>query len=186
MSYGRGPLDFSRTVRITKLAWSQVKSRVLYPTFQNDGMYNANSEAYRVTEKIFDVFYRNVLEDGALPVVVIFPDTVDQPRSRQHKPLRYTPLLNHFNSNGYRYIDVLNAIQPHESRYRMEDLSARFGHYTPLGNQIVAEYMLEQLKHLDLLDPNEVKQKIAAERKRLGIGGEPPERSDRWRRASTI
>lgn len=169
MGYDAGPLDFSPSVRLTKMFWATLKEQVLYPAYGFNGVYNPRSEAYRVTEKIFDEFYRKVLEDGALPIILIFPDTIDQQRSRDHKVRRYTPLLEHLNQQRYRFIDVLKAFEPHESRCRLDELLGAFGHYTPLGHQITASYILERLKGLDLMTPEEVSASVAAERQRFAI-----------------
>ncbi|MBZ5609176.1 MAG: SGNH/GDSL hydrolase family protein [Acidobacteriia bacterium] len=122
MSYGQGPLDSLPSVRLAKIAWATAKKQVLYPLLDREGVYNPNSEAYQVTEKIFDAFYRKVLEDGALPIIVIFPNTTDQQRNRDRKPRCYAPLLKHFNAEQYRFVDLLNAFQPYQSRYQLQDL----------------------------------------------------------------
>ena len=90
---------------------------MINPIFKLDGMYSIRSEAYEVTTKIFDVFYRKALEDGALPTILIFPDIHNQRRSRQGKQCRYFPLLDDFHSKEYRLIDALRALEPHESKY---------------------------------------------------------------------
>jgi hypothetical protein len=167
MAYGKGPLDFLPSVRIAKIFWTTVKKQVLHRNFDRNGMYNAKSEAYQVTEKVFDAFYRKVLEDGALPIILILPEPRDMQRSRSHLIPRYTPLLSHLNAEHDRFVDALKAFEPYESRYRIEDVSQNWGHYTPLGNQIVADYILGQLKTFDLLDPGKVRDAIATERERL-------------------
>ncbi len=60
-------------MRFFKVFISKMKKRFLYP-----GMYDEDSEAYEITLKIFDAFYHKALTDGALPVIVVFPDGSDQ------------------------------------------------------------------------------------------------------------
>jgi hypothetical protein len=134
-------------------------------------MYNPRSEAYRVTVKILEAFHRDVLANGALPVILIFPDLTDQLRSREKKPRRYTPLVSELRRRGYHYIDVLGAFEPRESRVTVQDLTRRWGHYSPLGQQIVAAYIDTQLRYLDLLDPARIEAAVQAERQRAGVAG---------------
>jgi hypothetical protein len=123
--YNRGRLDFLPSVRFAKIFWGTLNKRMANQIFKSDGMYNVKSEAYEVTVKIFDAFNRNALENGALPVIIIFPDINDQWRSRKKEERRYAQLLDHFRSKKYRFIDTLGALEPHESRYTVNDLVRR-------------------------------------------------------------
>jgi len=167
INYSRGPLDFLPSVRLGKVFLGQVNQRVINPIFNLDGQYNTKSEAYRITTKILDAFYQKALDNGALPVILVFPDRNDQARSRQGEIRRYTTLLEHFRSKGYRYIDTLNALEPYNSRYSVAQLTVAWGHYSPIGNTIIANYILAQLKAWDLLDPSKLNQAVQQERQRL-------------------
>lgn len=169
INYNKGTFDFLPSVRFAKVSWYKLNKRVVNPIFKLNGMYSVESEAYNVTVKIFDAFYRKVLENGALPVIIIFPDTNDQLRSRKKKNRRYTPLLNNFRSKGYRYIDTLEALEPHESHYTVDVLVVKWGHYSPVGNKIIARYIFSQLKKWNFTNPSKLKETIKLERRRLGL-----------------
>jgi hypothetical protein len=171
-NYNKGAFDFLPTVRFTKLFWSTLNKKRLNPIFQQDGMYNVQSEAYEVTLKVFDAFYRKVLENGALPIIVIFPDINDQRRSRNEQERRYTPLLKYFHDKGYRFIDVLGALEPYESDYTVEELTRAWGHYSPLGNKIIAEYIFTHLETWHLKDQSKVKEAVRLARKQVGIAAQ--------------
>lgn len=98
--YAAGPFDFSPTVRLVKMVAARIQKSRQRPIFTNDGRYDQQSEAYEITVKIFDAFYRKVLEAGALPIIVVLPDVNDQHRSREGKPRRYAVLLDYFNAKG--------------------------------------------------------------------------------------
>jgi len=166
-NYNRGAFDFLQSVRLIKTLWHYLEIKVLNPIFNLDGMYNVNSEAYDVTVKIFDSFYLKVLENGALPVILIFPDINDQQRSRDKRKRRYTPLINYFRSKGYRFIDTLGALEPYESRYTVDELVENWGHYSPVGNRIIAEYIYLHLQNWDLLNLAKLKEEIKVERERI-------------------
>ena len=166
VSYNKGPFDFFPSVRFAKVFWGNFKARLLNPIFKLDGMYNVKSEAYAVTVKIFDAFYGKVLENGALPIILIFPDFNDQERSRQKRERRYAPLLDYFRTKKYRFIDLLGALEPHESHYTIDELTERWGHYSPLGNKIIAGYIYAHLRNWDLTDPSKLEHAVQEARVR--------------------
>lgn len=167
--YPAGPLDFSPSVRLAKMLAGEIRKASHIPVFTADGRYEERSEAYEVTVRIFDAFYRRVLENGSLPVIVVLPDTNDQRRSREGKPRRYAPLLEYFRSRGYRYIDALAALEPVQQRYTIGDLSVQWGHFSTLGNDIVARYLLERLVNWRLDEAPNVNAAAASERQRFGV-----------------
>ena len=168
--YKQGAVDFLPTVRLTKMFWSAIKQNVFNPPiFNRRGMYNVESEAYEVTLKIFDAFYSKVLENGALPIIVIFPDRNDQELSRQKQTRRYTPLLNYFRTQKYLFIDTLDALEPYESQHTIKELTRAWGHYSPLGNKIIAEYILGRLKAWHLTNLSKVEESIQVERNHAGL-----------------
>lgn len=168
-NYNQGAFDFLPTVRFTKIFWSTLDKKILKPIFTLDGMYSVESEAYEVTVKIFDAFYQKVLENGALPIILIFPDLNDQRRSRKKEECRYTPLLNYFRSKRYYFIDTLGALEPYESQYTVDDLVEKWGYYSPLGNKIIAEYISTHLKNWDVTDLSKLKEAIQVARKHLDV-----------------
>lgn len=169
VGYSRGPLDFSPLVRLSKEFVSKIKKQILMPIFTISGMYSTRSEAFELTKRIFDEFYREVLTDGSLPVILIFPETSDQRRSRAGKTRRYQPLITYLDLAGYPYIDILDAVAPYEPTHSMRDLTVQWGHFSPLGNQIIAEYIEQYLIEHYSLDVKKVSLAIERERERLGI-----------------
>ena len=169
INYDRGSLDFLPSVRFVKIFWHAYKKTLSNPIYHLDGSYNTDSEAYLVTMTILDEFYRKSLENGALPIILVFPDIVDQWRSRQEKPRRYQAFLETFRSKGYRFIDALEALEPYQKKYTVKQLTRNWGHYSPVGNEIVAEHIHEQLQSWDFTSLSTVKAAIVAEQQRLGI-----------------
>lgn len=164
MGYRKWVLDFLPSVRVFKVFISKIKKVALYPIFNYWEMYDEDSEAYEITLKIFDAFYHKVLAGGALPVIVVFPDSGDQRRSRAKITRRYVPLLDEFRARGYRFIDLMDALEPIESRHTIEELTVAWGHFSPLGNRILAEYMLDRLRTWGYLSRPNVKEAIRRER----------------------
>lgn len=144
--YGDGALDFLPSVRLLKLAGAELRKRLQTPIYTPDGRYDERSEAYHVTLRLLDRFHADVLARHALPIIVVFPDLNDQKRSRAGKPRRYASMLAYLASRGYRVIDLMDALEPEQGRYSVDDLSVQWGHYSKLGNEIVAGFILERLK----------------------------------------
>ena len=165
--YRAGPFDFSPTVRLGKIAVALIRKRSHTPILTRDERYEPRSEAYRLTVAIFDEFYRKVLEDGALPVIIVLPDINDQRRSRDGLPRRYEVLLENFRAKGYRYVDALEAFVPVESQHTVDDLVVTWGHFSKLGNDIVARHVLSELSEMGIDTAPRADSAAATESQRL-------------------
>ena len=167
MGYTRGPLDFLPSLRLAKIVRSTIRDRVLHPVFTPDGIYRTDNEAFRLTEAIMDAFYREVLQEDVLPILVVFPDIGDQRRNRRGEPRRYAPLLERLDAKGYATIDVLDALEAVEPQHSVDELVVAWGHYSPLGSDIVAQFLVRTLRERGLLDTASVARAARAERARL-------------------
>lgn len=139
--YASNIFDWSPTVRLAKIATYEIKKKSPSENIVINGQYNEKSEAFRVTTKIFDEFYNEVIDNGAMPIILIFPDESDVLRYQQQKEKIYSPLLSFFISRGYKYIDLMYAFDGAD----VKDLFA--GHYTPLGNMLVAKHIHNYLNN---------------------------------------
>lgn len=141
-----GVVDASAAVRLVKLAREQ-----LSPSggILRRGDYNVESEAFRVTIGLLSTFYETALRDGAQPVILVFPERSDLDRFRSAHTKRYAPLLQALAAKGYRVVD---AMTPLDALGKAHPAGALIpSHFTPLANQLVAEYLLEQLRNFDLV-----------------------------------
>jgi hypothetical protein len=169
ITYQAGPFDVLPSVRFAKIFSYYVRKSLLDPIISVRGVYDVDSEAFKVTLAIFDAFYREVLTNGAMPIVVVLPDINDQRHNRAKRERRYRPLLDTFKQREYRFIDVLDAFEPEESRYSIGQLTAAWGHFSPLGGRLAARYVLQQLRDWDYLDVDTVRDAMRAEQQRLNI-----------------
>ncbi|MGI9257829.1 MAG: hypothetical protein ACR2QQ_03250, partial [Gammaproteobacteria bacterium] len=81
-----------------------------------------------------------------VPVIVLFPQRIDLVQSRDTASARYSPLISHFLAESYEFIDLIDALEDHDAS---NDFDALFehGHYTPLGNRVVAEHILDRVEN---------------------------------------
>ena len=160
MRYLEGRFDFLPSIRFAKILLNTLSRKTSISIYRHDGYYNIESEAFKITTHIFDAFYHDVLENGALPVILIYPDLNDQIRSRDKKERRYTPLLDYFRSKDYYYIDLLDALEHYESSFTIDDFVEDWGHFSPLGNMIIAEFIYKKLNNRGLTNISKLRETI--------------------------
>jgi hypothetical protein len=144
--YIAGPFDWSPTVKLTKIIISKARKNLSNNVIIKNGYYNANSEAFKVTKKIFDQFYGEIINHNSTPIIVIFPNKADIIRYQTQKTKRYSPLLSYFDSRGYRYIDLLGALGERDAKELV------VSHYTYAGNELVAEHIKTYLDNMSKQD----------------------------------
>jgi hypothetical protein len=81
------------------------------------------------------------MRQGALPVIIVFPQMSDLRYFKEGEKRKYKPLLSYFDQKGYLYIDLIQALK------HMPDAQIDFdGHYTAEMNQIVADSLYDFLE----------------------------------------
>ena len=142
-------LDFSPSVRLFKLLYYTMYNRYLEYSgrtiYDKNGAYNQNSEAFRICTKLFDEFYYSAQKNKSLPIIILFPGPSDVERYHKNRIKDYSPLIQYFNSRGYRYIDLLDAFEKYGVSSHSDDLYGK-SHHAPLGNLYVAKAILDYLK----------------------------------------
>lgn len=140
------PLDVSATVRLAKLTASvlqrrSTRHRVLF------GRGDDRPEAFRVTTQLFEAFYSEVERNGDVPVILLFPSWDDLRRRWDGRDVSYATLMAHLDEAGLRHLDLAPAFDRSEERFVRGDLFGS-GHYSPLGNRLVARYLQAELARL--------------------------------------
>ena len=164
--YLAGPMDRLPSVRLLKIATRSVKER-LNPVVTSEGSYAVSSEGFRLTTTLLEEFHCAALQHESLPVIVIFPDLGDFARHRSHQTKRYEPLLEHLKIKGFRYLDGLDAFVAHDPNVRVDQLTVgKWGHYSRLGNEIVAKYRQRSLNDQGLVSRDIIKTLARAAREK--------------------
>ncbi len=148
--YHRGRFDFLPSVRFFKiLHWNFIEVPSDERIIKN-GIYNTEAEAFRITLKIFELFYNDVESEKALPVILIFPKKKDIYQYRKNNIKSYVPLIEFFKSNDLRFVDLMHAFEKFGHSYDTDDIFGKV-HYSPAGNRMVAEYLLQYLEKQGLI-----------------------------------
>ena len=167
--YHSGKFDFLPSVRLFKICKSRLALRISSnsPT-SSKGVYNVNSEAFIVSAKIIDEFYREVLSNNALPVVILFPPASDLTTHNNGQIKSYEPLVDYLIDKRYRYIDMINGFNDkgYVGELEIRDLFVK-GHYSEKGNEIVVRYISDYLKNNNLLDMESIHRETEKERLRI-------------------
>jgi hypothetical protein len=150
--------DFLPSVRFARVILDQYFDQPIYLHDQ----YNTRSEAYQVTFRVLDQFYREALAHGSLPIIVLFPQRREIRLHRDGKPVTYQPLLDELRRKGYRVIDLADGFQKYDPQ--LELLKTRFVHYPAEGNKIVAEWIRDVLAQQGLTSPDGVRKTLATTR----------------------
>ena len=108
--------------------------------------YVPGTEAFEVLTAVLTQFADEVRADGATPVVLVFPTRVEIERQRDGREKIHAPLLQVLNQRGIATIDLTDAMGRQAHSADLNNLAPR--HYRPLGNQVVARTLKEQLPRL--------------------------------------
>ena len=141
IAYQSGDLDLLATVRLWKMGYSRIAERE--PIRKWSGSYNPESEAFHLLVEILSAFYAEVLQDGAIPIVVIFPNSRDMSTVLSGGSLCYLPLIDSLRQRGMRTIDGFSAFESVVSEESLKEVVS--GHYTARGNAIFGRYLLKAL-----------------------------------------
>lgn len=150
-NYKKSPFDLFQTVRLFKVL------KILYidhsDKIMRSGIYNINSNAFRVTSSILEKFYKTVENDGARPLIVVIPNRYDLINLIGHPTRRkiYEPYLEVFNKNGWLYVDLTDCFLNDPRNIDVDQLFGSGEHFSAEGNRRMAEYIHQFLKDNSLM-----------------------------------
>lgn len=165
---GRSALDISGIGRFWKLSRFLYYSRFSKNRVRSlNGLDHAGSEAFAVSIKLFERFYREALSHDSLPIVVILGSKYDLGRMRANQRKSYQPLIEHLQAADLRHVDLVEAFETKDRSYSGDEVGE--GHYTELGNEIVGRYLVRWLEDRDLIVPGKIRAECARLRERFGV-----------------
>jgi hypothetical protein len=153
----RSRFDFLPSVRFAHIIRIQYFDQ---PIFTPAGQYNTRSEAYQVSFRVLDEFYREALDHGSLPVIVLFPQRREVKERHNHRQVTYQPLLDDLRRRGYRVIDLGDGFEKYDPEADMA--RKNFLHYPKVGNEMAAEWIRDVLTQQGLTTPEGVQAALKA------------------------
>jgi hypothetical protein len=110
--------------------------------------YRSDGESFQVASRVLISFARQVQQDGATPVVLVFGRRQEVVAARHGERKLYAPLLEALARVGVPTIDLSDRLAREADRRGMEQLFGSRGHYSPEVNQVVARELARQLPGL--------------------------------------
>ena len=155
--------DVLPSVHLTRVAVSQIREQLLDEPITRGGQYNTRSEAFQVTKAILQQFYRDVLRNRAVPLIILFPDRATIEAYRRNGYSIYEPLKDDLKRDAFETIDLLDALN------EVSTIAPVFGryHYSTVGNRIVAQKITSYFRERRLDDPNVRGNILLREQRRL-------------------
>jgi len=146
MIYENPFYDLSSTIRLSLAVGIRAQRKY----FSHNGIWenerlNAHSDAFKIQVSLFKKFADSVYYQHAQPLVVLFPAKDDILRARAGKSTTYELLAVELAHLQIPYIDVIEGFAE-KSQVPVGNWFMPGGHYSPEGNQIVAEKLLNLLE----------------------------------------
>jgi len=141
--------DLSAAVRLATNIWSRLDNRYLDPDrlfIGND--FNTSAVGYRLQMAIFDAFVEDVQDSGAYPVVLILPSRGELQSAFGGETIVYAPLIEELDRLGIVYWEASEAFLARGKSGIDGSWFAPGGHYSPLGNRIVADWLAPKIRTL--------------------------------------
>jgi hypothetical protein len=139
--------DALATVRIGHVLWEKLSHRLVNDLrlFKN-GVFNDRSSAFSLQVEVLRSFSDSVRARHALPVIILFPEKGSVESLRNGRPAVYAPLQDALIKKGVVVWDAGAAFR--DGNESVAQLFAPGGHYSPIGNRRLAEWLLKELEPL--------------------------------------
>ena len=95
-----------------------------------------------------------VLNDGAIPVIVVFPTRRDHDLYRNYGKKRYGALLDKWNKKDYNYFDLTDQFVSNLEEKEFSNIFSEGGHYNAQGTLYVARFLYPYLKRISIVNEN--------------------------------
>ncbi len=145
--YSKSFWDVFASVRLFKMLRQEAVEASIISRKLVLGELNSDTEAFKVTTRICKQFYQDVLDRGAVPIVVILPDGINILSKLKYQEEQMISLISYLEENGLDYIHVMDVFND-AGIVGMEGLKEYFmpnKHYSAKGNKLCAKKILEYL-----------------------------------------
>ena len=138
--------DLSASVRLATAFWIRIGNRYLRPNrLIEDGIFNGESTAFQIQLAVLKAFSADVSHQGALPIVLFFPDRESLERIQNGRSPTYQPLADSVRAFGIEVFDLSEAFAAKVGSEGVGPWFAPGNHYSPAGNEIVADWLGQRL-----------------------------------------
>lgn len=141
--------DVSALVRLLSTVWIRLDNRYFDPDrlFLGD-RFNPHARGYLLQMAIFERFVEDVRRSGAHPIILILPSRGELSSAFQGRETPYDFMLTQLSARGIEHWNATDAFLPLKEHHDLNAWFAPGGHYSPLGNRIVATWLGPELLEL--------------------------------------
>ncbi len=108
-------------------------------------LWHPDSIGFQTITRVFDTYYKEVIADGRIPLIVVLPSAGDVERRGLGRPPKHTALLTHLDNMGYRYFDFLDSLEKiHKGKLSREAIFGRT-HFNGETNKLLAKEIANAL-----------------------------------------
>jgi hypothetical protein len=111
-------------------------------------MYRPDGEPFQVLTELLVGFADDVRKDEATPVVLVFPNEDDIAAARDGQSKSHASLPRALDDRGVPTIDLTDPLGEQARHTELGALLRPGGHYSPLGNRVVAMVLADRLPSL--------------------------------------
>jgi hypothetical protein len=159
--------DYSATIRLFTFALDRLGEQYLRPDrLLRGGLFNPTSKAFELQTTLLETFVAEVKNAGATPIILVFPDSHSILTSLNGDDPVFLPLLDHFRTHELEYLDITDAFRAAAEDAKDLDTNRWFeagGHYSPIGNRVVASWLDATLRdRFDLPPPTQATTGVTA------------------------
>ena len=148
-SYKSSLFDFLPSIRFINISMDKICNSLVL-----EKQYSDNSEMFIVTKNIIEQFYREVVLNNSLPLIVVFPNKWDVLELMRGNKLRYLGLLNFFEKNNLQYIDLISIFNNIELTREIIYNDLFIPHYSPFVNSLVANEIINKIDEIYSINKN--------------------------------
>lgn len=146
--------DWSATIRLVSNISLQLDRKLLSENRLLDGdQFNQKSEAFEIQVAILRQFYKVVDSSGQKPAILLFPGISDVANTSNGGINSYAPLIQYLRDENLQFIDLNEPLLRALEEYTLQDLFAPGGHYSAIGNRLIAEFLADHLTSGSLAPP---------------------------------
>ena len=131
--------DLSASVRLASALWIRLRRRYFGSERLMTGkVFSTESTAFKIQVRLLERFVATIDSMDAVPLVVVFPDRISIESDAAGGSTVYEPLVRTLRRDGVAMLDLIDAFRQRPG----PDLEVLFmpgGHYSPIGNSLVAD-----------------------------------------------
>ncbi|HET7565345.1 MAG TPA: SGNH/GDSL hydrolase family protein [Gemmatimonadaceae bacterium] len=143
--------NYSAAVRLASTLGERVYHRYLSRDRLIAGeRFNPSSTAFRIQMAIFRQFADSVRAAGRAPLVVVLPGRSSVEQRLAGQPRLDDPLLAQLKADSIPYLDAADAFAATTAPRNVARWFAPGGHYSPIGNRIVAAWLAARIPTMTL------------------------------------